>query len=288
MSSRELGHPVHIRVVTNQAQFAKWWPEFVQSIGKYPVIGLNCQKNSQNVLVQMERLRHRLDDDPSPVSQQQREEWDRMGPEIDGDFDYDYELGPDEKDPITNRDFNAKHGRVSLIQLASFGGNVILFRSCFFDKLPPELASMLEQDVVKVSQGLEKDKRNLMDSFEVMPSCYLDIRQICARWPYFTAQFDFERYGIRSIAKWLLGCSFDDWGQLSPYWITRKLEEEQIRMAAEEVQLYVDVFTVTMLRYFGWALPKQWLDNDRFGQVRTILFQIHPVCLSFSSMPLGV
>ena len=54
--ARDLGCPASIRVIATQKQFDRYWPIFVESMGLYPVVGMNCKWNQAAVGQQMDRL----------------------------------------------------------------------------------------------------------------------------------------------------------------------------------------------------------------------------------------
>ncbi len=155
----------------------------MDSIGKYRVVGLNCQKNSPKVFERIAKLGANPDEENWDTAV----DWSNSGnnqsevPKVEGGTSL-----PNDWQEM--RKINARKAHPSLIQLSSFGGHVMLFRSCFFDVLPKELKNLLEGDIVKVGQGLERDRKDLNKGFGTILGCFVDIRRVCCRWPYFNAK----------------------------------------------------------------------------------------------------
>ncbi|XP_058825513.1 exonuclease 3'-5' domain-containing protein 2-like [Topomyia yanbarensis] len=149
---------------------------------------------------------------------------------------------------------------VALLQLATHRGFCALFRLCEMRRIPSELRNLLnDPSILKVGVGPDVDANYLEEDYNIRVIRTLDLRHLARDsgfpWPY----------GMANLAKNALGITMDkDWTISASDWESSDLTDRQIKYAANDAHVAVELFEVLAKRFVSRGIftsQRDWLEQ---------------------------
>ncbi|XP_058825512.1 exonuclease 3'-5' domain-containing protein 2-like [Topomyia yanbarensis] len=149
---------------------------------------------------------------------------------------------------------------VALMQLASHRGFCALFRLCEMWPVPAQLRDLLDDpSILKVGVAPDEDAKLLKTDYNLTVASILDIRHLAKK-------IDFPPpYGLGDLAENALGFTMDkDWRIRASNWERSDLTDRQIKYAANDVHVAVELFEVFAKRLVARGMltsRRDWLEK---------------------------
>lgn len=180
-------------------------------------------------------------------------EWETIGPKIQARLQIRPLIGVD-CEWYTPREKGAPVGPVALVQLAFHDGWCVLVRlNHFFPNLPRDLRDWLsDESVLKLGVGINEDARKLERDYDVLVRGCCDLR-------HWVQQFrpNLRRRGLAGLAYAFLGVTMDkDWRVRASNWENPELTPEQIKYAANDALVAINIGLVMLIENFDHPLPQ--------------------------------
>jgi len=133
---------------------------------------------------------------------------------------------------------------VALLQIAAFSGLCILVRLNLLDSIPSSLKEVLaDHDVFKVGVAILDDSHKLLVDYSLDLIACLDLRHLLLDFQCRTIKDHPGKLGLESLAYKILGVKLDkDWKLRGGDWEAEVLSERQIRYAANDALVAVNIF----------------------------------------------
>ncbi|XP_050068742.1 exonuclease 3'-5' domain-containing protein 2 [Anopheles maculipalpis] len=155
--------------------------------------------------------------------------------------------------------YQGKRRPVALLQLASHRGLCALIRLCMINRIPQELYDLLNDDnIIKVGVSPYEDARVLRDDYRLKVESTLDLRFMAER-------AGLEPLGIARLTNEVLGITLDKhWKVRCSDWETPELSERQIKYAASDAHVAVELFkklSYKLVPHYPWTSRKVVLEQ---------------------------
>lgn len=150
---------------------------------------------------------------------------------------------------------------VALLQLASHRGLCVLIRLFLMEEIPQELRDLLsDPTIVKVGIDAIEDSKLLVADYDLRVQSTLDLRHMAGKCDNLSG-LD----GLAKLAHALLGVKMDkDWRISASNWEKEELTERQIRYAASDAHVAVELFRTLARKIVPRPLftsHETWLTN---------------------------
>lgn len=156
-----------------------------------------------------------------------------------------------------------------LIQLATWSGLVVMLRLCFWRSIPESLREFLsDPHYLKLGVGIDQDAARLLEDWGLVVRGWIDLRHLCVDLCIqFSDYYQMRQMGLKKMAEGLFGSTtistimpmnikkvraiaWSDWNAI-------RLREEQIRYAAWDAQIAVDIFSLATQRLYSLSAPQR-------------------------------
>ncbi|XP_019618501.1 PREDICTED: exonuclease 3'-5' domain-containing protein 2-like [Branchiostoma belcheri] len=173
---------------------------------------------------------------------------------------------------------------VSLLQLASRGGECGLFRVCRLSddwEIPRCVRDLLaDRNVLKVGVACYEDSRRLERDYGITVRGCVDLRHLAIR----HKSLQNGRLGLQALAERVLGVNMEKSRTVRcSDWEAQELSQEQITYAANDALVSVDIFTT----FLKWKLQQNASNNDqgRFPTTADMRTAVKAMCQGLVDVP---